>query len=330
MLRKSRISRRGLLKSAGVTAAVAVAAPVATAQQPPELPLFLPRSADFPFEKKRVTINGSSMAYVDQGEGRPVVFLHGNPTSSYLWRNIMPYVADTHRIIAPDMIGMGDSDKPDIAYRYFDHADYLHQLLDKLDLKDAVFVIHDWGSALGIHYMRENSARVSAFAFMESTVPPLFPFSGVGRRADFLLSLRAEDISEEMLQNNARIEVFLRTGGVIRPIDDAAMAVYRAPYPTPQSRRLTLQWVREIPIGGDPADVFEIAEANNAWLVESDLPKLLFYADPGGIITPESAKWLIANLKNIETRFLGVGRHFLQEDHPHLIGSGLADWLRRL
>ena len=133
-----------------------------------------------------------------------------------------------------------------------------------------------------------------------------------------------------VLEQNAFVEVFLRMQGVNRPIDDAAMAVYRAPYPTPQSRLPLLQWPREIPIAGDPADVFEIVEANNTWLVESDLPKLLFYADPGAIITPNAAKWLTVNLQNIEPRFLGVGQHFLQEDHPHQIGRGLADWLRRI
>ncbi len=146
-----------------------------------------------PFEKKRKTIFGHKVAYIDEGIGRPVVFLHGNPTSSYLWRNIIPYVSKDHRVIAPDLIGMGDSDKPNLKYTYEDQAAYLHAFLDELDLKNAVLVIHDWGSALGFHYARTRSDRIAAIAFMEATLPPFYPipsYEAMGSSADFLKSVR--------------------------------------------------------------------------------------------------------------------------------------------
>ncbi len=273
------------------------------------------------------------MAYVDEGSGQPVVFLHGNPTSSYLWRNIIPYVTGSRRAIAPDLIGMGDSDKPDISYTYDDHARHLHALLDALDLSDIILVIHDWGSSLGLHYARENPDRVAAVVFMEAMVPPAFPFesyAAMGSFGDLFKALRTKGSGEQMvLEENFFVETILAKMGVATPLGPGAMENYRRPYPTPQSRIPTLQWPREIPIGNEPADVALAIRSNSSWLLETDVPKLMFYADPGALIPMPAAAWLTANLKNIETRFLGAGLHFVQEDHPHLIGQGIADWLRR-
>ncbi len=332
------LSRRGVL--AGSAAITVLAATEAVSKDNGNLgsqgPYGLEISPDFPFEKKRQPVLESEIAYIDEGNGRPIVFLHGNPTSSYLWRNVMPHVLDAgYRAIAPDLIGMGDSGKPDIGYTFADHARYLDIFLNSLDLEDAVFVVHDWGSGLGMRHARLNPDRVSALAFMEAIVPPAFPVASLeamGEPATGLFrALRTEGQGEEMvLQNNFFVEEILPKFGILRGLTDAEMAVYRAPYPNPQSRLPTLVWPRQIPIAGEPADVVEEIAANGGWLTSSKVPKLAFWAEPGAIMPKMAVDWLVANVPNLETRFVGAGLHFIQEDHPHVIGHGLVDWLRRI
>ena len=285
-------------------------------------------------KKSTRSILGSDMAYVDQGSGRPVVFLHGNPTSSYLWRNIIPHITDTHRAIAPDLIGMGDSAKPDIAYTYADQAAHLHGLLDELDLRDAVLVIHDWGSGLGWHYARTRPKRVSAICFMEAMTPPGFPIKSLepfGEEGKFIQAIRTPGVGEKMvLEQNVFIEGFLAKQGVNTPLSDEVMAEYRRPFPTPESRLPILQWPREIPVGGEPANVAAIVEANSRWILQSEIPKLMFHVDPGAIIPMQVAEFLKAKLTNLETIYLGKGKHYIQEDYSDEIGKGLADWLTRI
>ncbi|MDJ0630018.1 MAG: haloalkane dehalogenase [Rhodobacter sp.] len=297
----------------------------------PALPAFATAG---PVEKATMSVLGSDMAYVDRGEGRPVVFLHGNPTSSYLWRNIIPYVTDAHRAIAPDMIGMGDSDKPDIGYTYQVHADYLFGLLDALELQDAVLVVHDWGSALGFHYARTRPERVAAVAFMEALVPPVLPFpsyEAMGPFEEMFRNFRTPGIGEAMiLEQNFFIDQLLGQAMVATPLSDQVLAEYNRYYPTAESRLPALQWPREIPIGGEPAGSTAAVVANNAWLLESEIPKLLLYAEPGAIIPPQAAEWLAANVPNLEMHFVGVGVHFIQEDQPDAIGAKLAEWLLRV
>ena len=284
--------------------------------------------------KRTMTILGSDMAYVDAGRGAPVVFLHGNPTSSYLWRNIIPHVSGSHRAIAPDLIGMGDSAKPEIAYRYGDHAAHLHGLLDALDLTDATLVLHDWGSALGLDWASRNAGRLRGIAFMEAMLPPAMPFASyeaMGPFADLFRTLRTEGPGEELvLGENFFVEKVLGKMGVATPLDEETLAAYRAPFPTPESRLPTLQWPREIPIGGRPADVDAVMRSYSEWFLASDLPKLMFHADPGALVPPEAARWLESNLSNLETVFLGAGAHFLQEDHAPAIGQNLARWLTQI
>lgn len=326
------MNRRDFLMTSAGTATVMLADFDSASAQAAALPASAP-SAAFPFKKKRKTVLGSEMAYVDEGSGQPVVFLHGNPTSSYLWRNIIPYVTGSRRAIAPDLIGMGDSDKPKISYTYDDHAQHLHALLDALDLSDVILVIHDWGSSLGLHYARENPDRIAGLVFMEAMVPPAFPFESyeaMGPFGDLFRTLRTKGPGEQMvLEENFFVETILARMGVATPLGADTMQAYRRPYPTPESRLPTLQWPREVPIANSPAGVARTVNSNSAWLVQSNIPKLMFYADPGALIPPAAAEWLTDNLKNIETRFLGTGQHFVQEDHPHLIGQGIADWLRR-
>lgn len=284
--------------------------------------------------KETAQVLDSQMAYVDVGSGRPVVFLHGNPTSSYLWRNIIPHVSDTHRAIAPDLIGMGDSGKPDISFTYADHEAYLFALLDSLDLQDAVLVIHDWGSALGFHYARTRPERVSAVAFMEAITAPVMPFASyevMGDLGQMFEAWRTEGVGEQMiLQDNMFIDQILGQMMVSTPLSADVLAEYNRYYPTPESRAPILEWPRQVPIGGVPDYSTSVIEANNAWLTESDIPKLLLHVTPGAIIPPPAVEWLSANVPNLETVDLGEGLHFIQEDHPEAIGSAISDWLTRI
>ncbi len=335
MSQKLLMSRRATF-AAGTAGLVAVAAgvPVAgRAQSQP--PLQLPISSEFPFAKNTVEVEGSTIAYVDEGSGQPVLFLHGNPTSSYLWRNIIPYVvAAGYRAVAPDLIGMGDSAKPDIEYRLQDHVAYMDGFIDALALDDMVLVIHDWGSVIGMRHARLNPDRVAAVAFMEALVPPALPmpsYEAMGPQLGPLFrDLRTADVGEKMvLDGNFFIETILPEMGVVRSLSEAEMAAYRAPFPTRQSRLPTLQWPREVPIGGEPAFAEAEVLKNGEWLMASPIPKLLFHAEPGALAPKPVVDYLSENVPNLEVRFVGAGTHFLQEDHPHLIGQGIADWLRR-
>ncbi|MEM9450643.1 MAG: haloalkane dehalogenase [Cyanobacteria bacterium P01_E01_bin.6] len=291
-------------------------------------------SAEFPFEKKFVDVNDSNMAYVDEGEGPVVLFLHGNPTSSYLWRNIIPYVSDNHRAIAVDLIGMGDSDKPDIPYTFTDHAAYLDDFIAALDLTDITLVVHDWGSALGMRYARLNEDNVRALAFMEAITPPGFPapsYDAMGPEfGELFRNLRTEGVGEEMvLQNNLFIETLLPQL-VVRELTEAEMDAYRAPYPTPESRLPMLQWPREVPIGGEPPEATEAVLVNGNWLTFTPMPKLLLHGEPGAIASQPVIEYLQANVSNMETVSVGPGLHFIQEDQPHAIGTALSEWLDEL
>ncbi len=298
-------------------------------------PYGLPISAEFMFEKKAVEIEGSTIAYVDEGEGQPVLFLHGNPTSSYLWRNILPYVTEGYRAIAPDLIGMGDSGKPDIGYTLEEHIRFMDGFIDAMGLQDIILVVHDWGSVIGMRHARLNPENVAAIALMEAILPPSMPapsYEAMGPEiGELFRNLRTPEIGEEMvLKGNFFVEEVLPKFGVFRAMTEAEMAAYRAPFPTPESRLPTLQWPREIPIGGEPAYATGEVLANGEWLRASPIPKLLFYAEPGALIPYPAVEELSARLDNLEIRFVGAGLHFLQEEHPHIIGQGLRDWLRRL
>lgn len=292
-------------------------------------------SSDFPFEKKFVTVNGSKMAYVDEGDGPVVLFLHGNPTSSYLWRNIIPYVTDDHRAIALDLIGMGDSAKPEIGYTFDEHAVYVDGFIDALELKNITLVIHDWGSALGMRYARMNEGNVRGVAFMEALIPPGLPAESYEAMGDFtgtmFKALRTPGFGEELvLRHNFFVESVLGTFGSGRRLTEAELDHYRAPFRIPESRFPTLQWPREVPIAGEPAVVAMTVEQNGAWLYETELPKLLFHVQPGALLPPPAAEYVIANSRNITAVDLGAGSHFIQETSPHAIGKALSEWLGKL
>ena len=288
-------------------------------------------SAAFPFKSNYVEVHGSSIHYVDEGTGDPILFLHGNPTSSYLWRNIIPHLMPLGRCIAPDLIGMGKSDKPDLEYRFFDHVKYVEGFIEKLGLENITFVIHDWGSALGFHYASRHESNVKGIAFMEAILMPvpsmeMFPEDF----RDTFRAFRTPDVGWNMLVNqNMFIEQVLPMS-VVRKLSDEEMDRYREPFKEPSSRKPLWRWPNELPIEGKPPDVVEAVAAYNQWLQESDLPKLLFYATPGALVQPPVIEWLQQNVKNLGKVDIGQGLHFLQEDNPHLIGSELAEWYGKL
>jgi haloalkane dehalogenase len=285
-----------------------------------------PISAEFPFESRYVEVEGSRIHYIDEGAGDPMLFLHGNPTWSYLWRNIIPYAAQVGRAVAPDLIGMGKSDKPKIEYRFFDHFRYVEGFIEALRLRNITFVIHDWGSALGFHYMARREGNVKGLAFMEAILRPLkwadFPEQARGMFQAF----RTPEVGWDLIANqNAFVERVL-PGSVVRKLTEVEMNRYREPFRDPSSRTPVWRWPNEIPIDGEPKDVAEAVTTYHEWLKQSELPKLLFYAEPGALVPAGAVDWCRENFRHLKTIDIGPGIHYLQEDNPHLIGEELVQW----
>ena len=281
--------------------------------------------------RQRATVLDSEIAYVDTGktDGRPLVFLHGNPTSSYLWRNIIPHLAKSNRCLAPDLIGMGDSGgASDGDYSFATHARYLDAWLATMDLRDAVLVVHDWGSALGFHWAYRNQDRVAGIAYMEALVRPVRWADWPDSAREFFQALRSPAGEEMVLEKNLFVEVLLPRA-ILRGLTDAEMAHYRKRYTQPgESRRPTLTWPRQIPINGEPADVVAIAEAYSAWMAASDLPKLFINAEPGSILVGEQREFCRAWPNQTEITVPGL--HFIQEDSPDQIGEAVSDFVAHL
>jgi len=292
-------------------------------------------SAAFPYQKQRRRVLGREMAYVEVGDGDPIVLLHGNPTSSYLWRNVLPHLQSSGRCIAPDLIGMGDSDKlPDSgpgSYRFVEHRRYLEALLEALDVRERVtLVIHDWGSALGFDWAKCHRDAVKGIAYMEAIVRPQgWDHWDKLNMRPALRALRAEAGEAMVLQDNFFIEKIL-PGAILRKLSAEEMAEYRRPFAARgEGRRPTLTWPREIPIEGDPADVSAIVAAYADWLATSDVPKLFVKAEPGLLVAGGANLDFTRGLP-AQTEVTVAGLHFLQEDSPHEIGQAIADWMRAL
>jgi haloalkane dehalogenase len=290
-------------------------------------------AAAFPYEKQRRSIFGRAMAYVEIGTGDPIVFLHGNPTSSYLWRNVLPYLQELGRCLAPDLIGMGDSEKlkesgPD-SYRFVEHRRYLDALLDTLGVNErVVLVLHDWGSALGFDWANRHRHAVKGIAYMEAIVQPSTWEGWSPQTRAFHQQLRGPSGEHMILEENLFVESVLPRR-VLRQLTEAEMDEYRRPYREPgEGRRPTLTWSRQLPIGGDPANVVEIVSSYAGWLAASPVPKLFINAEPGGILIGKQREFCRSwpNQTEVTVR----GSHFIQEDSPDEIGRALADWLRRL
>jgi haloalkane dehalogenase len=294
-------------------------------------------SAAFPYKKKKRRILGSEMAYVDVGDGDPIVLLHGNPTSSYLWRNVVPHLESRGRCIAPDLIGMGDSDKlPQSgpgSYRFVDHRRFLDALLDDLGVHERVtFVIHDWGSGLGFDWCNRHRDALKGIAYMEAIMRPQgwdhWDAFGPDMRS-VLRSLRSEAGETMVLRDNFFVEKVLPKA-VLRTLSDEEKAEYRRPFAEPgEGRRPTLTWVRQIPIEGEPADVNAVVSAYSDWLATSHVPKLFIKGEPGGLLA-RGANLDFARGLPEQTEITVAGVHYVQEDSPDEIGQGIADWMETL
>jgi haloalkane dehalogenase len=279
----------------------------------------------------KISVLDSEMAYREAGaKDKPVaLFLHGNPTSSYIWRNIIPLVAGVAHCVAPDLIGFGQSGKPDIAYRFNDHARYLDAFIAGAGISSAYLVAQDWGTGLAFHLAARRPDFVRGLAFMEfiRPLPTWEEFIRGSKAREIFRKFRTPGEGEKLiLENNVFVERVL-PGGMLRKLSDEEMAVYRAPFSTPQSRLPTWRFPNELPIAGEPADVVATLEKAHAALAASTYPKLLFAADPGALISPAFAEEFAGKLKDCRLVRLGAGVHFLQEDHPETIGREVSAFI---
>ena len=280
---------------------------------------------------KRFVDVGVPLAYVEEGSGRPVVFLHGNPTSSFLWRHVIREVAPGARCLAPDLVGMGDSGKlpPGSSYRFVDHRRYLDRFFDAVVPEgELVLVVHDWGSALGFDWARRHPHRVAGIAYLEAIVRPITWDEWPEASRGLFSALRSEAGEELVLERNVFVERIL-PGSILRELTEDEMAEYRRPFAEPgEGRRPTLTWPREIPIDGEPADVHDLVAAYAEWLASSEVPKLFIDGDPGAILVGAQREFCRSWPNQEEVTVRGI--HFLPEDSGPEIGRAVAAWLERL
>lgn len=291
-----------------------------------------PVSSEDPHPRSRARVRGKEMAYVDVGEGDPIVFLHGNPTSSYLWRNVIPHLRGLGRCIAPDLIGMGESDKLDDpgrgTYSLQTHAAYLDELLDQLGVTGRVtLVLHDWGSALGFSWAQRHPDRVRAIAFTEAIVSPLVWADWPRDAKRVFQRMRADEGESLVLDDNVFVERIL-PASVLRGLSPEAHERYRQPFGSREDRWPTLEWPRQIPIQNVPPDVHDVVSRYGQWLAHSGVPKLFIDADPGSILTGR-LRTLVRKWPAV-TEVRVPGSHFVPEDSPDEMGRAIADWLARI
>jgi haloalkane dehalogenase len=289
---------------------------------------------DMPWEKRHMTVNGRRMAYIETGAGDPIVFLHGNPTSSYLWRNIIPHAQSLGRCIAPDLIGMGDSEPSGAtgrdAYDFFEHRDYLGGLLDALGVNEnVILVVHDWGSGLGFDWANRHRDRVQGIVYMEALVRPLAWHEWQDNAKSIFAAMRSEAGEEICLQKNVFVERILPSS-IQRTLSDAEMAEYRRPFAEAgERRRPTLTWPRQIPFDGEPAAVHALMADYAQWLASDDSPpKLFINAEPGIILIGAQREFCRTWPHQQEITVPGL--HFIQEDSPQQIGEAVAEFVQQL
>ena len=286
-------------------------------------------SAAFPYESRYVTVKGSQIHYVEQGQGDPILFVHGNPTSSYLWRNVIPHLTELGRCIALDLIGMGRSDKPDISYRLFDHEEYFEGFIDVLGLGRMTLVLHDWGGFLGMHYASRNQENVRAIAMMETVVKPMRLADRSEIFQDRFKRFRSEEGWEMIVKRNMFVEGVL-PGAIIRKLTEEEMERYRAPFREESTRKPVYVFPNEIPLDGKPEDVAATVEDYGKALAQSTIPMLLLTFEPGAIIMQPEKDWCRQTFPDLTLKEMGPGIHFVQEDQPAGIGKTIANWLADL
>lgn len=286
------------------------------------------------FDKSSVNIDGQKLAYIDVGEGTPIVMLHGNPTSSFLWRNIIPHLNDLGRVIVPDLIGHGDSDKLPVSmgpdrYTFENTFEYIDKILNKLEInQDITLILHDWGSALGFYWAMKNPEKIKAICYMEAIVSPInwsdWPEQARGIFKGFR-SAKGEDL---ILKRNMFIEAVLPSS-IIRKLTKDEMDEYRKPFLNESDRQVTLNWPRQIPIEGEPSHMFRLVTSYAEWISnDGDIPKLFINADPGSILIGNQREFC-RGWKN-QTEVTVNGLHFIQEDSPHEIGEAISSWMRNI
>ncbi|NKB47466.1 MAG: haloalkane dehalogenase [Legionellales bacterium] len=284
-------------------------------------------SSDFCYPSQFITVNGASMHYVEAGTGDPIVFVHGVPTSSYLWRNVIPHLTPYGRCIAVDLIGMGRSAKPDIEYRISDHIAYFEGFMETLGLTNVTLVLHAWGSVIGLDYAMRHSQKIKALAFMEAHLRPIHDWDMVALPVQELTQiLQQPDGGYDVIMNSDYYVDRVMSDGVMRRLTDQEMEHYRAPFPTPKSRLPIWQYLQELPLGDDRQEALNIIQAYSKKLEDSSLPKLLLYAVPGFITTMDTVHWAKQQLPNLSMVDLGDALHYAQESKPHEFGEALAKW----
>lgn len=315
-----------------LTAALMSFSPVLAQETGPRLPAPVV-AEDLSIARHEVTVLGSTMSYLEQGQGKTVLFLHGNPTAAYLWRNVLTHVSNTHRAIAVDLIGMGHSAKPEIDYTFADHARYLDAFVQEMGLTDITLVGHDWGAALAWDFARRHPDLVVKLAFMEGVLPPAFPqasYEAMGEEMGGMFRAMQDPVQgrQMIMEDNMFVETILPMM-INRPLGETAKAEYGAPYVEVEDRLPTWAWPREVPIGGEPVATVTLMEEIKAFMGSTQMPVLLAYADPGVLVPPQAVPFYTNLISDIETAFIGQGLHFIQEDQPDSIGRAIQDWLRR-
>lgn len=283
-------------------------------------------SDKYPFKSHFIDVDGAKMHYIDEGKGDPIVFLHGIPTWSYVWRNIIPILSKTNRCIAPDLMGMGKSDKPDIEYTIFQHNEYIEKFIEKLGLKNITLVLHGWGSVPGFHYAMKHQDNVKAIVFYESHVRATIHWDMLSLPVqEFASIFNNREKSHDMVINE---NFFINTAlpsGMLRDLTPEEIKNYLEPYKSPESRKPLWQYVLDLPTGKE-TDVVEMIRGYSMKLRESDIPKLMFYAVPGFITTIDTVQWCKDNIKNLDIVDLGEAMHFAQESDPELFAHEIQKW----